>query len=91
NHIFATAGSDNKVQLAEELGATTAFNYKTTDWKEKILELTDGKGVDLIVDFIGKDYFEKNLACIARDGRIVFLSFLSGEWRWLRRRRDLVA
>ncbi|RUS28317.1 hypothetical protein BC938DRAFT_482030 [Jimgerdemannia flammicorona] len=78
NRVFATSGSDEKVKLTESLGATAGFNYKTTDWKEKVLELTENKGVDIIIDFVGKDYIDKNLAAVAKDGRIVFLSFLSG-------------
>ncbi|KAK3327335.1 hypothetical protein B0T19DRAFT_160112 [Cercophora scortea] len=77
--VFATAGTDDKCRFIErELGAAAAFNYKTQGWADEILKKTDGKGVDLIVDFIGPDYFQKNLDAVARDGRICMLGLMSG-------------
>lgn len=77
--VFATAGSAEKCDFVEkELGATKAFNYRTEDWSKGILEATDGKGVDLIVDFIAGDYVQKNLECAARDGHIVQLAAMGG-------------
>ncbi|MCQ6483097.1 zinc-binding dehydrogenase, partial [Vibrio parahaemolyticus] len=55
-----------------------AFNYKEQDWAEEIKKVTGGKGVDLIIDFVGADYFQKNLDSAARDGRIVLLGLMSG-------------
>lgn len=77
--IFVTAGSQEKIDFCvNELGATAGFNYNTQDWAKGILEATDGKGVDLIVDFIGANYFASNLTAAARDGRIVVLACMSG-------------
>ncbi|OTA70238.1 zinc-binding dehydrogenase [Hypoxylon sp. EC38] len=77
--VYATAGTDEKCRFVErELGATKAFNYKTQDWAKEILEATGGKGVDLIVDFIGASYFEKNLLVTARDARWVSLAMMGG-------------
>ena len=77
--IFATAGTADKCAFIErELGATAAFNYKKQDWAEEILKKTDGKGVDLVVDFIGGSYFQKNLDVVARDGRICMLGLMGG-------------
>lgn len=77
--IFVTAGSQEKIDFCvKELGATAGFNYRTQDWSKEILEATDGKGVDLIVDFIGAKYFASNLAAAARDGRIVELALMGG-------------
>lgn len=77
--IFATAGSQEKLDFCvKELGATAAFNYKTQDWSKEILDATDGKGVDLIVDFVGQSHFEGNINAAARDGHIVILAALSG-------------
>lgn len=77
--VFATAGSDAKCDfITSELGAAAAFNYKTEDWAAAIKEKTGGKGVDYIVDFVGGDYFQKNLDVAARDARIVLLGTLSG-------------
>ena len=77
--VYATAGSQEKCDfITSTLGATAAFNYKTQDWAAEIKEKTGGKGVDYIVDFVGADYFQKNLDVAARDGRIVLLGTLSG-------------
>ena len=77
--VYATAGSDAKCKfVTSEVGATAAFNYKTQDWAEEIKTKTGGQGVDFIVDFVGADYFQKNLDVAARDGRIVLLGTLSG-------------
>ncbi|KAI8624423.1 zinc-binding alcohol dehydrogenase domain-containing protein 2 [Xylariaceae sp. FL1651] len=77
--VYATAGSDDKCRFIEsELGATKAFNYKTQDWAQGILEATGGKGVDLIVDFVGASYFQKNILVAAKDARWVVLGLLGG-------------
>ncbi|KAI1662663.1 quinone oxidoreductase putative [Daldinia decipiens] len=77
--VYATAGTDEKCRFIErELGATKAFNYKTQDWAKEILEATGGKGVDLIIDFIGASYFQKNLTVAARDARWVALGLMGG-------------
>lgn len=72
-----TAGSDDKVKFCEELGATKGFNYHKEDWVKGIHTATD-HGVDVIVDFIGKNYSQGNLEVAAIDGRIVQLASLSG-------------
>ena len=56
----------------------SGFNYNTQDWSAEILKATDGKGVDIIIDFIGASYFQGNLDCAARDGRIVHLGAMGG-------------
>lgn len=76
--VFITAGSDSKVKFCEELGATKGFNYNTEDWVKGILDATEGQGADVIVDFIGKNYTQKNFEVAARDGRIIQLASLSG-------------
>lgn len=76
--IFVTAGSDDKVQFCEGLGATKGFNYHKDDWVKGIADATEGHGVDVIVDFIGKNYSQKNFEAAAIDGRIVQLASLSG-------------
>ncbi|KAI0386640.1 quinone oxidoreductase putative [Hypomontagnella monticulosa] len=78
--VYATAGTDEKCRYVErELGATKAFNYKTQDWAQEILDATGGKGVDLIVDFIGASYFQDNLKVAARDARWVSLAMMGGK------------
>jgi len=77
--IFATAGSQEKLDFCvNELGATKAYNYKTQDWAKEILADTDGKGVDIVIDFVGQNYFQGNLDVAARDGHIVTLGAMSG-------------
>ena len=77
--IYVTAGSQEKIDFCvKELGATAGFNYKTQDWAKEILNVTDGKGVDLVIDFVGQSYFQGNLDVAARDGHIVNLGAMSG-------------
>ena len=77
--VYATAGSDEKTAFCErELGVTKAFNYRTQDWSAEVLKATGGKGVDVIVDFIGASYFQGNLNAAATDGRIVCLGLMGG-------------
>lgn len=77
--VFATARSDDKTKFCEEvLGVDKAFNTESQDWAEEVLKATDGKGVDVIVDFVGGPYFGDNLKAIAKDGRIVMLAMMGG-------------
>jgi len=76
--VYVTASSQEKIDFCKSLGATEGFNYKTGDWAQELLKYTDGKGVDLIVDFIGAGYFDQNLEAAARDGHIVALGNMGG-------------
>jgi putative PIG3 family NAD(P)H quinone oxidoreductase len=77
--IFATAGRDTKLELCRSVGATKAINYKTEDFGEVIRgTLPEGEGIDFVLDFIGKDYWEKNISLAARDATIVYLAMMSG-------------
>ena len=79
SEIYVTAGSQEKIDFCvKELGATAGFNYHNQDWSEEVLKATDGKGVDVIIDYIGQNYFQGNLDAAARDGRIVNLGVMSG-------------
>jgi NADPH2:quinone reductase len=69
--VYATAGSDDKCAACVRLGAVAAINYRSVDFAERIAELTDGRGVDVILDIVGAPYFERNLKCLALDGRLV--------------------
>jgi putative PIG3 family NAD(P)H quinone oxidoreductase len=77
--VLATAGSDEKCRVCEDLGAKQAINYRTADFVEAVHELTDGKGVDLILDIVGGSYVGRNLEALATDGRLVQIGFMSGE------------
>lgn len=77
--VYTTTSSQEKLDFCtKELGATAAFNYKTENFAEKILEATDGQGVDLIIDMVGQSHFQKNIQCAAKDAKIVILAFMSG-------------
>eukprot|EP01135_Chromosphaera_perkinsii_P012153 Nk52_evm17s2596 gene=Nk52_evmTU17s2596 len=77
--IIVTAGSEEKIQRAKSLGADYGINYKTTpDFDKEIKTLTDGKGVGLLIDFIGGSYFQRNINSMGLDGRMVILGFLGG-------------
>jgi putative PIG3 family NAD(P)H quinone oxidoreductase len=77
--VFATAGSDEKCRACEELGAARAINYRTEDFVQAVTELTGGRGVDLILDIVGGDYFNRNLSALAVDGRLVQIGLMGGE------------
>jgi putative PIG3 family NAD(P)H quinone oxidoreductase len=76
--IFGTAGSDEKLASAQALGLDVTIAYKQKDFAEAVLETSDGRGVDIIVDFIGASYLARNLACLALRGRIVVIGLLGG-------------
>lgn len=75
---LVTAGSQHKLQMAEKLGAAAGFNYKEEDFSEAILKFTKGAGVNLILDCIGGSYWEKNVNCLALDGRWVLYGLMGG-------------
>jgi NADPH2:quinone reductase len=78
NRVFATAGTDEKCQACVALGADRAINYRTEDFAEVIKEATRGKGVDVILDMVGGSYVQRELSCLADDGRLVFIALLGG-------------
>ena len=59
-------------------GATHGVNYKMQDFAAEVKKITDGKGVDVIIDFVGKTHWHKNIDSLARDGRMTLLATLSG-------------
>ena len=77
--VYVTASSQEKLDFCTDfLGATEGFNYKKQDFSKEIDRVTDGKGVDVIIDFVGQSYIQKNLDCVAKDGCIIAVGFLSG-------------
>lgn len=77
-HVIATAGSQEKCQAAVRLGADRAIDYKTEDFADVVKRLTDGRGVDVILDMVGGDYIERNIKSTADDGRIVNIGYQKG-------------
>lgn len=76
--VFVTAGSNEKIEACLGLGADQAVNYREEDFEERMRVATGGGGVDMILDIVGKDYFERNLRLLRTLGRIVFIATLSG-------------
>jgi len=76
-NVFITAGSDEKCQFCETLGATS-INYNMEDFVERVKQETNGVGVNLILDMVGGDYLQRNLSCLAEDGRLVQIAFQRG-------------
>ncbi|KAK8846513.1 hypothetical protein IAR55_005599 [Kwoniella newhampshirensis] len=78
--VFTTCGSDDKVAALEKLGGDTeklhVINYRTQNFEEEIQKHADG--VDLIIDFIGKNYYNQNINLLRRDGTLYYLAFMSG-------------
>jgi NADPH2:quinone reductase len=76
--IFTTVGSEEKAQVCRQLGADRPILYKTEDFAQVIKDETKGQGVHLILDMVGGDYLPKHLKCLALEGRLVQIAFLSG-------------
>ncbi len=76
--VIATASNDHKCSVCIELGAVAAINYNDEDFVERVKVLTDGHGADVILDMVGGDYIERNIAVAAVDGRIVNIAYLRG-------------
>ncbi len=77
-HVIVTCGTDEKCARAVELGALEAVNYKTQDFVRACRELTDGKGVSVVLDMVGGDYVPRNLEALGEDGRHVSIAFQRG-------------
>jgi putative PIG3 family NAD(P)H quinone oxidoreductase len=78
SRVFVTAGSDEKCRACEALGAERAINYRTEDFVAAVKAATGGRGVDLVLDIVGADYFARNVAVLATEGRLVEIGFMGG-------------
>ncbi len=76
--VFTTARGTEKKALCERLGAERAIDYADEDFVTAIKDLTGGRGVDVILDIVGGDYVARNIACLAREGRLVNIAFRKG-------------
>jgi len=76
--VFATAGTKEKCDFCLELGAQFAINYREEDFAERIVALTDGAGVDVILDMVGGDYLSRNLKSLNDSGRLVQIAIQHG-------------
>ena len=76
--VIVTAGSDDKCAACVALGADHAINYKTGDFVEQVKKLTDGKGVNVILDMVAGSYISREVECLAEDGRLVIIAVQGG-------------
>jgi len=76
--VLTTAGSDEKCEFCRSLGADHAINYRTRDWLEAARQVTEGHGVDVVLDMVAGPYVEQNLQLLALDGRYAMIAFLLG-------------
>ena len=93
--VIVTAGSDAKCARAVEIGAACAINYKALDFVAEVKRITDGRGVDIVLDMVGGDYLPRNLECLAIEGRHVSIASQRGGsaelpiWTVMRKRLTL--
>ena len=76
--VYTTAGTAEKCEFCENLGADAAINYREQDFSEEIKNLTEKKGVDVILDMVGGPYFPKNIRLLADEGRLVQIALMQG-------------
>jgi NADPH2:quinone reductase len=78
HRVFATAGSDSKCNACERLGAERGINYRNEDFAAVVKSLTDGRGVDVILDMVAGDYIPREIDCLADDGRLAIIALQGG-------------
>jgi len=76
--VVVTCGTDEKCKKALEIGADHAINYKTQDFAEEALKITNGKGVNVVLDMVAGSYMPRNMDCLAEDGRNVTIAVQGG-------------
>ncbi|WP_426956917.1 NAD(P)H-quinone oxidoreductase [Muricoccus radiodurans] len=77
-HAIATAGSPEKAEACRDFGAEHAIDYRAQDFVEEVKRITEGRGVDVVLDMVGAPYFQKNVRCLAMDGRLVLIATMLG-------------
>ena len=77
-HVIATAGSPDKCAACLKLGADHAVDYKQEDFAQSVKAITQGRGVDVILDMVGGDYIDRNIRSLADDGRLVNIAYQKG-------------
>lgn len=97
-NVIATAGSDAKCEACLRIGAAIAMNYKSTDFVPYVMEKTGGRGADVVIDIVGRDYVQRCIDVLALDGRVVHLATQGPEKRatidmstLIRRRGTIIA
>jgi putative PIG3 family NAD(P)H quinone oxidoreductase len=90
--VITTVGSADKAAYCRGIGADHAINYRERDFAAEVAAITAKRGVDVVLDMVGGDYIEKNLKCLALEGRLVIIAFLRGsraevDWRFIMLKR----
>jgi putative PIG3 family NAD(P)H quinone oxidoreductase len=90
--VITTVGSADKAAFCTRLGADHVVNYREQDFVAEVARITGKRGVDVILDMVGGDYIEKNMRCLALEGRMCMIAFLQGskvtiDWRHIMMRR----
>lgn len=75
---ITTAGSQQKLERCLDLGADFGINYQTEDFAGRVLEFTEGRGVDIVLDWIGGPYLSKHLEILKPQGRLVIIGLMGG-------------
>lgn len=76
--VYTTAGTDDKCRFCDQLGATRAINYKTHDFVAEVAALTEGQGVNVVLDMVGGAYVARNLQVLSTEGRLVMIATQGG-------------
>ncbi len=79
NKIIASVGSDHKTDIVKEVGADYVINHTEENFSQKILEMTEGKGVDVILDSLGGEMLKENMKCLAPFGRLIYFGNANGQ------------
>lgn len=77
-YVIATSGSPESLRVAEERGANYGIDYAREDVRDRVLDITDGRGADVVLDPVGGDAFDASLRCVAWEGTILIVGFASG-------------
>jgi len=93
--VITTVGSADKAAYCRDRGADHALNYREQDFVAEVANITAKRGVDVVLDMVGGDYIEKNLRCLAIEGRMVFIGFQRGtraevDWRFIMVKRQTI-
>jgi len=76
--VIATAGSEAKLEIARQAGAEALVDYRGGDWIERVMQLTGGRGADVVYDPVGGDVFDGSTRCTAFEGRLLVIGFAGG-------------
>ena len=76
--VFATAGSDQKLQIARQMGADFTANYKKVDFSQFVLDQTNGRGVDVVLEHVGQATWQQSITSLAKNGRLVTCGVTTG-------------